>query len=107
MQGNVESQKSVSNLIETIKADYNQRTLMDREKVQQMSMFEFFGCYYRRTKDSPWSKFITRPIVRVFPDLFFRNDSLDDNEHYFELQVKLHVPWIDDFKQNLNPNQLP
>ena len=70
-------------------------------------MFEFFGSYYRRSKNSPWSKFVTKPVVRVFPDLIFKiNESSDINERYFEIQLKLHVPWKDDFRQSLNLNHV-
>ena len=85
---------------------HEQRTQIERQKVERMSMFEFFGSYYRRSKKSSWSKFVTKPVVRVFPDMNFRNDSSDANERFFELQVKLHVPWSNDFEQILNPNHL-
>ena len=86
---------------------HEQRTQIEKEKIERMSMFEFFGTYYKRLKNSPWSKFVTKPVVRVFPDLNFQiNASSEANERYFEFQVKLHVPWKDDFNQLLNPNQL-
>lgn len=36
----------------------------------------------------------------------YRANSHTENERFFELQVKLNVPWVTDFKAALNPNDI-
>ena len=88
--------------------EHENRTRTERQEAEQMSMFNFFGVYYKRSRNDVWSKYVKRPIVRAFPCLSLRSDvSAEKNERFFELQLKLHVPWHTNFEQHLNPDRRP
>lgn len=76
------------------------------QNVEQASLFVFYSNYYKRTIDSDnWSKYRTKRIVRVFPRLKFKINQ--NNDEFFKQQLKLHVPWSQNFEESINPNALP
>lgn len=81
-------------------------TVTEREKelVKNMSMFNFFSTYYRRTSTTIiWSKYRKRPILRIFPKFSTKTKP----EQFCKQQVLLHVPWRENFEKTLNPTNLP
>lgn len=89
--------------------DHENRTRDERELVAQMSMVQFYSVYYKSSKNAtPWSKYTKKPIVRTFPRLTLRTDvQASENERFYELQVKLHIPWHVDLRTTLNPDNAP
>lgn len=82
---------------------YEQRLQIEKQNVENLSMFNFFQTYYKRNRNTlVWSKYNKSPIVRIFPSIKPPTVLHNDNLFYYELQVKLHVPWQNDFQTYLN-----
>ena len=77
----------------------------DIDDARNLSMFNFYSKYYKQTRNAVcWSRHTKAPIIRIFPRLNSTNQHGDLNQDFFKQQIKLHVPWLNDFHSQLNPN---
>lgn len=67
-----------------------------------MSLFKFYSTYHFVARTNSWSRYNVSPILRIFPRPPKQIDGRE-NEEYYKLQVKLHVPWVDNIS-TLNPD---
>lgn len=72
------------------------------EAVRNMSLFQFYSTYKFNASSNSWSKYILPPILRIFPRPPKQINGIN-NELYYQLQVKLHIPWVDSI-DTLNPH---
>lgn len=87
--------------------EINRQRLEDAiNEIRLLSMFQFYQTYYKKGNQA-WSKYSTPPILRIFPRLkFVENAPNNENDNYFQMQLKLHIPWQDNFLNAINPNNL-
>ena len=84
--------------------EQEQRIENEINLVRNMSFYKFFGIYYKTSVNAEfWRKFRKRPVLRIFPRLNKTDMHGNLNQDYFKFELKIHVPWQDDFENQINP----